>query len=234
MGLIVSKRISQTFLVVVGLVSAMQISSSYAGITVVRKEVTPSDEFLSKNDNKGLSKSAGASLVNDLPEFNSINKNSTTNIQPSLLVTQTKSFTPKPNVLNQFRLKNPPSYLGCFYSSSRKYSVPVDLMLAIAQTESSFQPKVKGTLGYGADHGLMQINDYWLPRLRKEFDISRSELYEPCTNIEVAAWILAHNYVQHGNWTDAVGAYNAVTKWKQKIYIRKVNVNLSKLYAGKL
>lgn len=151
------------------------------------------------------------------------------------VVIQQANYSPRVAIApNTFRLNNPPPYLGCFYASSQKYKVPVDLLLAIAQTESGFRPTIKGGLGWGADHGLMQINDYWLPRMRKQFNITLTDLYEPCTNIEIASWILAHNFVQYRNWTDATGAYNAVTKWKQQIYVRKVKANLEKLYAGKL
>lgn len=139
-----------------------------------------------------------------------------------------------PNFTAGVKLKNPPYYVGCFYSSSRKYGVPVDLLMAIAQTESSFNHKVTGKLGYGADHGLMQINDYWVPKLRKRFNISLPDIYEPCTNIEIAAWILAHNFVQFGYSWRAVGAYNAVTEWKRVRYINKVAANLSKLHAGQI
>lgn len=139
-----------------------------------------------------------------------------------------------PNLSAGVRLKNPPYYVGCFYASSRKYGVPVDILMAIAQTESSFNHKITGKLGHGADHGLMQINDYWVPKLRKRFNITLSDVYEPCTNIDIAAWILAHNFVQFGYSWRAVGAYNAVTEWKRVRYIKKVSANLSKLHAGQI
>lgn len=139
-----------------------------------------------------------------------------------------------PNYSTSIKLKKPPYYVGCFYSSSRKYGVPVDLLMAIAQTESSFNHKVTGKIGYGADHGLMQINDYWVPKLRKRFNITLSDIYEPCTNIEIASWILAHNFIQFGYSWRAVGAYNAVTEWKRVRYINKVAANLKKLHAGQI
>lgn len=139
-----------------------------------------------------------------------------------------------PQYSSSIKLRNPPPYVGCFYTSSRKYGVPVDLLMAIAQTESSFRHDIKGQLGWGADHGLMQINDWWVPRLRKKFNITLTDLYNPCTNIEVASWILAHNFVQFGYSWRAVGAYNAVTEYKRVRYINKVSANLKKLHAGQL
>ena len=139
-----------------------------------------------------------------------------------------------PQYSTAVKLRNPPPYVGCFYTSSRKYGVPVDLLMAIAQTESSFRHDIKGRLGHGADHGLMQINDYWVPKLRKRFNITLTDIYNPCTNIEIASWILAHNFVQFGYSWRAVGAYNAVTEWKRVRYINKVAANLNKLHAGQI
>lgn len=144
------------------------------------------------------------------------------------------STIPRSSNQRYFKISKKLPYEHCFYSSADKYGIPVDLLLAIAQTESSFTHSVTGRLGYGADHGLMQINDWWVPRLRKRFGITLNDIYDPCTNIEIASWILAHNFVQHGYSWRAVGAYNAVTESKRVIYIKKVSKNLQKLHAGKL
>lgn len=59
------------------------------------------------------------------------------------------------------------------------------------------------------DLGLMQVNDGWLPALKK-YGITREKLLsDGCVNIEVGAWILAGAIAKYGQHWDAVGAYNA-------------------------
>ena len=219
----------------VAVASAMCASVSHAEITVIRKEQPKPVEVESASNSDNATNTSTQDVVSTAPVVGQQmpvvqNANYVVPNGQANTALQRVAYTPN----NQFRMKTPPAYMGCFYQSSRKYGVPVDLLLAIAQTESSFSPSISGSLGKGTDHGLMQINQYWIPRLKRQFNISMSELYEPCTNIEVASWILAHNYVQYKNWSDAVGAYNAVTRWKQLIYIRKVSANLDRLHAGQL
>ncbi len=128
-----------------------------------------------------------------------------------------------------------PSFFNCYYESAQKYRLPPELLIAISYTESSFNVKANGkNKGGSEDHGLMQINSSWLPKLKRQFGIDLAGLYEPCTNIEVGAWVLAHNIQTYG-WTwNAVGAYNAKSPHKREIYIKKVARNLEKLHRGEL
>jgi soluble lytic murein transglycosylase-like protein len=90
-----------------------------------------------------------------------------------------------------------------------RYQVSSALLYAIARTESGLNPQAIGRNGNGSrDIGLMQINsdlaaDAGLPRHHER------DLFEPCTNIHVGAWILAGNVSRLGYTWEAVGAYNA-------------------------
>ncbi|MBK4737821.1 lytic transglycosylase domain-containing protein [Noviherbaspirillum pedocola] len=115
----------------------------------------------------------------------------------------------------------------CFDEAAHRYHVDKQLLMAIAKTESGFRPNAYNINANGsADIGLMQINDSWLPTLRK-WGIDRTRLFDPCTNVNVGAWVLANNFVQHGRTWKAVGAYNARSTDKQEAYAMRVWKNLN-------
>lgn len=99
--------------------------------------------------------------------------------------------------------------LFCFEQAADYYQVPVVLLRAIARHESDMKPDLThrnkdGTL----DIGLMQVNEWWLPKI-KTLGIERQDLFDPCVNTYVGAWILAQNLRRTSDVWLAVGAYNA-------------------------
>lgn len=115
---------------------------------------------------------------------------------------------------------------ACWDDAAQRYQVSSALLYAIARTESSLNPLAVGRNGNGSrDIGLMQINSAWLPTLATH-GIGERELFEPCTNIHVGAWILAGNVSRLGYTWDAVGAYNATRPALRRAYIEKVRRHL--------
>ncbi|TDR30277.1 lytic transglycosylase domain-containing protein [Hydromonas duriensis] len=94
----------------------------------------------------------------------------------------------------------------CFVQAGQRYGIDAQLLQAVAQTESSLRPNIESRT---QDIGLMGINRSWLPILRKRFGLTEADVWNPCTNVMVGAWILANEFATKGRNWNAVGAYNA-------------------------
>ncbi|AUR52108.1 lytic transglycosylase domain-containing protein [Aquella oligotrophica] len=150
------------------------------------------------------------------------------NISNSLAISVTNYSDEKPKSANYYTTSHSaPQKLkpgsACWSRAESRYGVPASLLVAIAKVESRFNPRALGKNDNGSyDIGLMQINSGWLKKLQ-QYNISENDLYDPCTNIMVGAWILSDNINRLGyNW-NAVGAYNAKTISKREKYAKKVH-----------
>jgi len=116
---------------------------------------------------------------------------------------------------------------ACWNEAATRYQVSGTLLQAIARTESAMNPRAVGRNRNGSrDIGLMQVNSAWLPTLATH-GITERDLFEPCTNIHIGAWILSGNVSRLGYTWEAVGAYNAVSPALRHAYVQKVRRHLT-------
>lgn len=103
---------------------------------------------------------------------------------------------------------------ACFDDAGLHYGVSPLLLKAIAYQESSLRPEAfnqnRDKTG-SVDVGLMQINSVHHKKLEDDFSLSLDQINQPCQNIILGAWVLAHCIHVFGNNWEAVGCYNAGT-----------------------
>lgn len=118
----------------------------------------------------------------------------------------------------------------CFDDASKRFDLPrPDILRALAQQESSSACVARHPTNSNGtyDIGCMGINSSWLPTLYRQFSITEQDLYEPCTNVHVGAWIFAKNVRRFGDTWQAVGAYNAASESKRMAYAWKIYKQLN-------
>lgn len=88
------------------------------------------------------------------------------------------------------------------FSICEEYSVPVEIALAVIQTESTFDNSARN----GSCHGYMQvstINRTWL-----NSDIGITDLTDPDQNLRAGCYMLSVLYGKYGDWHKALVCYN--------------------------
>lgn len=95
-------------------------------------------------------------------------------------------------------------YASCFARSAEAHEIGKGLLIAVSATESNWNANARS---HANAHGMMQIQ--W-PGTARHLGVRRvSELYKPCTNIDLGAKYLRELIDRyHGDEAQALAAYN--------------------------
>ncbi|OLO05608.1 lytic transglycosylase domain-containing protein [Salinicola socius] len=88
------------------------------------------------------------------------------------------------------------------HAEARRAQLPPELVLALIDVESRFQPDAVSSAGA---LGLMQVMPFW----KAEIGRPQDDLHDIDTNLRYGCTILAHYLKrEHGDWTSALARYN--------------------------
>ncbi|MBQ6701719.1 MAG: lytic transglycosylase domain-containing protein [Clostridia bacterium] len=102
----------------------------------------------------------------------------------------------------------PDKYRPTVEKYAEEYNIPIEILCAIINTESSFDPNATSHAGA---MGMMQITSdtfEWL-QFRSGEHHNTEDLYDYDTNIKYGAYFLSLLYEEFGDWDTVFAAYNA-------------------------
>lgn len=115
-----------------------------------------------------------------------------------------------------------PDFFSCYSHAAQYHGVNEVVLRAIAIRESTENPKAVNMNSNGSkDIGVMQINSINMEELGI-YGISEKDLWDPCNNIYVGAWILRKHIDHSGNTWKAVGRYKSKTPSIRDEYAKEI------------
>jgi soluble lytic murein transglycosylase-like protein len=107
--------------------------------------------------------------------------------------------------------------LNCLLAASANYNVPPVVLYSIMLVEGGKNGEVSKNTNNTYDLGIMQINTLWLPELAEHWKLTPTEtafaiVNDPCTNFNVAAWILKKKIAEaDGSLINGIAFYHSRT-----------------------
>ncbi len=127
----------------------------------------------------------------------------------------------------------------CLARAAQRYDVPADILVLVYLNEGGTLGKASRNSNGTHDLGPFQVNDTWLPRVARHWDVppplARELLLgQFCANADAAAWILRLNLDGAGGdlW-EAVGLYHSATPELKRAYLTRVYRHLVTLLKAK-
>jgi soluble lytic murein transglycosylase len=104
----------------------------------------------------------------------------------------------------------PKKYEEYVEANAKIYDLEEDIIYAIINTESEFNPEAKSEVGA---RGLMQIMEdtfLWTKsRMREDDGVAYSDMYNPELNIKYGAYLFYLLYSEYGDYETALAAYHS-------------------------
>lgn len=118
-------------------------------------------------------------------------------------------------------------FAACLMTAAQNYALPPAVLIGILHVEGGKVGQQVRNRNGSYDLGPMQINTLWVPVLAKEWNVSYNTAKrwirdDPCTNVNVAAWILRKNLDETKSMSRAIAWYNSRTPHIGYKYRKKV------------
>lgn len=122
---------------------------------------------------------------------------------------------------------------SCLFIASQTYQVPPAILMGIQTVEGGQVGQAVKNKNGSYDLGPMQINTIWIPELAKYWNVDQATAIrwvkdDPCTNINVSAWILRQHINETGSLSQAIAHYHSRTPYYGRRYKKKVVEALQK------
>lgn len=120
--------------------------------------------------------------------------------------------------------------LDCINEAAVAFHVPAVVILSIMAVEGGKNGMITKNKNGSEDLGVMQINSSWLKSL-KPYHISKEDLQNnPCQNVRVGTWILAHHMADKSGW-QGIADYHSKTKKYNLAYQQKLQTHFYRINA---
>jgi soluble lytic murein transglycosylase-like protein len=98
--------------------------------------------------------------------------------------------------------------------NSRRYGVPIELILAVATAESAYN---KDAVSHAGAEGIMQIMPRTAEQIAKTLHVKEYNMFDIRNNIRFGTWYLKHLKEKFGSYELAVRAYNCGPNRTQQV-----------------
>ncbi len=112
--------------------------------------------------------------------------------------------------------------IECINHAATLYQVPAVVIVSVLKIEGGKNGLASRNKDGSYDYGPMQINTRWLKTVGP-YGYTREDIqFNPCTNVEVGAWILRQSIFQGKDYWNGVGNYHSHTPTLNESYHFKV------------